>query len=120
MNPDVTALDDAVTRILADHCTPGRIAAAGGGLDRDLWHVLDTAGLLAVGVPERAGGSGGTLTEAAILLRRAGEYAAAVPLAESGILGGWLLAGAGLELPAGILTVGTGEVDATPGPASGA
>jgi len=115
MNPELTALDDAVTTILADHCTPGRIAAADGGIDRDLWHVLDTAGLLTVGVPEQAGGSGGTLAEAAVLLRRAGEYAAAVPLAESGILGGWVLAAAGLELPTGILTVGSGEVDATPG-----
>lgn len=112
MSRELQALDDAVTKILADHCTPDRIAAAETSIDRELWRILDKAGLLTVGVPERAGGSGGGLTEAMVLLRRAGEYAAPVPLAESGILGGWLLAAAGLRLPAGILTVGQGEVAA--------
>jgi acyl-CoA dehydrogenase len=110
MSLELKALDDAITKILADYCTPDRIAAAEGSIDRELWRVLDTAGLLAVGVPEHAGGSGGSLTEVTVLIRRAGEYAAAVPLAESGLLGGWLLAAAGLGLPAGILTVGQGEV----------
>lgn len=114
MNGESRALDDAVTSILADHCSPDRIVGVEGSLDKDLWRALDAAGLLRVGVPERAGGSGGSLAEAAILARRTGEYAAAVPVAESGILGGWLLAAAGLQVPAGVLTVGRGEVDAAP------
>jgi acyl-CoA dehydrogenase len=104
-------LDDAVSSIFADHCGPDQLAAAEGRLDRRLWQTLDVAGLLAVGVPESAGGSGGGLAEMAVIARRAGEYAAAVPVTESAIAG-WLLAEAGLTLPPGVVTVGTGTVKA--------
>ncbi|WP_067829305.1 acyl-CoA dehydrogenase family protein [Actinomadura kijaniata] len=71
----------------------------------DPWPALEEAGLTLVGVPEGAGGSGGGLEDAAVLLRAAGYHGAAVPLAETGWLAGRLLAAAGLGVPAGPLTV---------------
>ena len=43
--------------------------------------------------------------DACTLLRLAGRHAVPLPLAEGGLLGGWLLAAAGLELPGGPVTV---------------
>jgi acyl-CoA dehydrogenase len=111
MSGDLKALDEVVTTILGDYCTPAQLTAAEGLLDRSLWQTLDEAGLLAVGVPEWAGGSGGALAETAVIARRVGEYAAVAPVTEPA-LGGWLLSAGGLKLPAGILTVGTGNVSA--------
>jgi acyl-CoA dehydrogenase len=113
MSSELNDLDDAVRSIFADQCGPDQLAAVEGRLDRQLWRTLDAAGLLAVGVPEAAGGSGGGLAEAAVIARRAGEYAATAPVTEPAI-GGWLLAAAGLKLPPGVVTVGTGAVRAQP------
>ncbi|MGI5168897.1 acyl-CoA dehydrogenase family protein [Spirillospora sp. CA-253888] len=85
----------------------------------DPWPALEEAGLTLVGVPEEAGGSGGTLEEAAVLLRAAGYHGALVPLAETGWLAGRLLAAAGLPVPAGPLTVAHGGVGLAGGALSG-
>ncbi|QKW35349.1 acyl-CoA dehydrogenase [Actinomadura sp. NAK00032] len=77
------------------------------------WAALAESGLALVGVPEEAGGSGGTLADAATVLRAAGYHAAPVPLAETGWLAGRLLAEAGLPVPAGILTAASGTLSGT-------
>jgi acyl-CoA dehydrogenase len=74
-----------------------------GPWDEMLWGALEQAGLPLISVPEAAGGSGGSLEQAAVVLSSAGEHAASVPLAETALLGGWLLAEAGLPIPAGPL-----------------
>jgi acyl-CoA dehydrogenase len=74
-----------------------------GPWDERLWGALEQAGLPLISVPEAAGGSGGSLEQAAVVLSSAGEHAASVPLAETALLGGWLLAEAGLPIPAGPL-----------------
>ena len=56
-------------------------------------------------VPEDAGGFGLPVTDALSLLRVAGAHALPLPLAET-MLACWLLAGAGLPLPDGALSVG--------------
>jgi acyl-CoA dehydrogenase len=73
--------------------------------------VLRDTGFTRLGLPEEAGGSGGSLADAAVVLRAAGVYSAQVPLAEA-LAGGWLLACAGLPLPEGILTLGLGALSA--------
>ncbi|WP_433478478.1 acyl-CoA dehydrogenase family protein [Spirillospora sp. CA-142024] len=78
----------------------------------DPWPALEEAGLALAGVPEEAGGSGGDLADAAVVLRAAGYHAASVPLAETGALAGRLLAGAGLPVPPGVLTAMSGEAEA--------
>jgi acyl-CoA dehydrogenase len=69
------------------------------------WTAVADMGLPWIGVPESAGGQGGSLLEALAVLRIAGRHALPLPLAETGPLGGWLLASAGLEIPPGPVTV---------------
>ena len=76
-----------------------------------LWKALRQTGFTDVPVPEALGGAGGSISDAVELLRAAGAHAAPVPLAEAGLVGGWLLTSAGLALPEGVRTVlpaGTG------------
>src|ERR1700761_940205 len=70
-----------------------------------LWNALQQAGFNDVPVPEELGGAGGSVADAVQLLRAAGAHAAPVPLAEAGLVGGWLLASASLALPKGVRTV---------------
>jgi len=70
-----------------------------------LWKALQQTGFSDVPVPEELGGAGGSVADAVQLLRAAGAHAAPVPLAEAGLVGGWLLASAGLSLPKGVRTV---------------
>jgi acyl-CoA dehydrogenase len=102
-----------VTDILTDHCTPERLAAAEGGIDRSLYTVLDSSGFLELGIDEASGGSGGTLSDVVTVARLAGEYAAPAPVGEA-LLARWLLATAGLERPEGIVTAASGQVSGAP------
>jgi acyl-CoA dehydrogenase len=105
-------LRQTVEDLLAEHCTPARVAAAaagsgwdaGPGWDAGLWRALERTGLTLAGTPEEAGGSGGDLPAAAAIVAAAGAAAAPVPLAET-LAAGMLLARAGLAIPAGPLTV---------------
>lgn len=97
---------DTLERVLADHCTAERVQAADqGGFDAALWQTLDELGYPLAAVPELAGGIGLPLPDLCALLRVCGRHCAPVPLAESAMLAAWLLAGAGLELPDGVLAV---------------
>ncbi|HXY91909.1 MAG TPA: acyl-CoA dehydrogenase, partial [Acidimicrobiia bacterium] len=102
-------LVETAERAFADTCTHEAVQAA----ERDGWApaVWDAAagiGLPWVGVPEPAG-AGGSLSDAAAVLGVAGRYAAPVPLAETGLLAGWLLAAAGLPVGHGPATVVPGR-----------
>jgi len=98
-------LRDTVERLLAEHGTPERVAAAAGaGWDAVTWQALESTGLTLVGTPEELGGSGGELRWAADIAVAAGAAAAPVPLAET-LAAGLLLARAGLAVPAGPLTL---------------
>ncbi|MFZ1165202.1 acyl-CoA dehydrogenase family protein [Mycobacterium sp.] len=79
--------------------------ADAAGWAPQLWEALQQSGFSDVPVPEGLGGAGGGVADAVQLLRVAGAHAAPVPLAESGLVGGWLLASAGLALPEGVRTV---------------
>ncbi len=99
-------LTDAATRLFTDHVTQKMLdAAKHDGWSAALWAELERAQLPLVGVPEAAGGAGGTLSDAAAVLRIAARHAAPVPLAETA-LAGWLLSRAGLSVPQGPLTIG--------------
>ena len=105
-----TLLFDTAERALADTCTHEALQTA----ERDGWAptVWDTAaqiGLPWIGVPEAAGGAGGTVADGVAVLGVAGRHAAPVPLAESGLLAGWLLASSGLPIPPGPTTVVPGH-----------
>jgi acyl-CoA dehydrogenase len=99
-------LERTLDELFTDHCTPRdrRAAEADGWLSR-CWEVVADAGLPWIGVSEASGGSGGDLAEACTLLRAVGRHAVPLPIAECVLLGGWLLATAGLPVPHVPLTV---------------
>jgi acyl-CoA dehydrogenase len=101
---------DTAHRLFAATCTHEAVQAAEReGWAADIWKATADAGFPWVSIPEAAGGSGGTLTEAAAIVRIAGAYAAPIPLAETGLLAGWLLSSAALPLPDGPATVVPGQ-----------
>jgi acyl-CoA dehydrogenase len=112
MSDDRAMLTEVATGLFRDRCTPEDVVAAeqSGWSDR-LWSALVESGFPYVSVPEEAGGSGGDVADACALLSVAGRFAAPVPLAESGLFGGWALAAAGLALPDGPLSVAVGRPD---------
>ncbi len=107
---ELTLISETVRNILDD--VPEAEDAA--GWSPSAWSELEQSGLTRVGVPEEIGGSGGDVTQAAIVLHAAGYAAAPVPLAEATLMGGWLLARAAIRLPGGPLSAGAGGT-AVPG-----
>jgi acyl-CoA dehydrogenase len=97
---------ETVDAILGDLCSGEavRAAEADGRVPASLWEAVCAGGFNLVGLPEDVGG-GGTLQDAASLLRLVGRHAAPIPLAEAGILGGWLLCACGLPVPDAMITV---------------
>ncbi|MFI6738636.1 acyl-CoA dehydrogenase family protein [Nonomuraea sp. NPDC050451] len=82
----------------------------------ELWTRLEELGFTSLTVPEGQGGSGGTLSDAAVVVREAGAAGAALPLAEALFVAGPLLAASGAALPPGTVTAYTGDLVAEPGP----
>ncbi len=115
--PDVSVddlLSDAAGKLFFDISDFDTVQAAEDeGWAPTVWNAVAEAGFAWIGLPEEAGGSGGTLADACEVLRIAGAHSAPIPLAETGILGGWLLASAGLALPEGPVTVSAGRPDDT-------
>ena len=98
-------LTETASRLFQAQVTPQVLAAAErGDWPAAAWTAVADAGLHRALLPEAAGGFGVPVTEALGLLRLAGAHALPLPLAET-MLAGWLLAGAGLEIPDGPLTV---------------
>jgi acyl-CoA dehydrogenase len=98
-------LGDTVTRLFTDLVTKELIESAEkGAWPEALWRALEEGGLTLPLVPEVLGGAGGAWLDAHVVVRAAGRHAAPVPLAET-IVASWLLAGAGLEVPFGPLTL---------------
>ncbi len=99
-------ITETADRLFGELCTHGAVQAAEetGGAP-EIWSAFAETGFPWISLAEEAGGSGGTLLDALEVLRLVGYHAAPIPVAETGMLGGWLLASAGLELPEGIVTV---------------
>jgi acyl-CoA dehydrogenase len=106
MTDERRLLAQVVEQILSDRTAAQ--PAGRGELDRAVLDALASAGLLRLGVAEDFGGSGGTAGDAGEVVRLAGEYAVAAPVAE-GLIAAWLLAAAGRSVPPGVLTVALDE-----------
>jgi acyl-CoA dehydrogenase len=105
---DTTELRAAVADVLRGRCTPEALEAAErDGWAAGIWEPLAEGGFTTVAVPESAGGSGGSVAQACAVLEAVGAAAAPVPVAETGLLAGRLVASAGLELPDGPTTTAT-------------
>jgi acyl-CoA dehydrogenase len=102
---DREMLRSTVSAMLRERAGPARAEAARQGWSAGLWRLLEESGLTLVSVPESAGGTGGDLRDLATVARACGYHAAPVPLVETALLAGWVLASAGLTAPPGPLTV---------------
>ena len=92
-------LTDTVGEIFAAVCTDDALRAAErDGFAAAAWDAVAVAGLPWISVPEEAGGEGGDLADALAVLRVAGYHGLPLPLAETGVLAGWLLAASGLPV----------------------
>ena len=105
MNELRSILADTVTRLFTERVTQDvRESAEKGVWPAVLWQQVEENGLTLPQVPEARGGGGGTWQDAHVVVSGAGRFAVPLPLAET-MLGGWLLAQAGLDVPSGPLTV---------------
>jgi acyl-CoA dehydrogenase len=102
-------LTDTVSEILTAACTDDALRAAEhDGFALEIWSAVAGAGLPWISVPEEAGGEGGDLADALAVLRLAGYHGLPLPLAETGVLAGWLLATSGLRAARAPTTVACG------------
>ena len=105
MSEQKDILQETVTRLFGDHVTrEALIAAEEGKWPAALWSALEENGLTQAMTPEDQGGVGLGWDDAFVIVRAAGRFSAPVPLAET-IVASWLLAQAGLPVPAGPLTI---------------
>jgi acyl-CoA dehydrogenase len=104
-------LRETADRLFRVHCdTATQRAADAGTWPSALWAAVEEAGLHRALVPESAGGFGVAVTDALSLLKVAGSHAAPLPLPET-MLASWLLAGVGLAIPEGALSIGPVRAD---------
>ncbi|WP_330256010.1 acyl-CoA/acyl-ACP dehydrogenase [Nocardia sp. NBC_00565] len=98
-------LEAIVNRFFEQRCTTEVVSVAEReGMPSDLWDATEELGFTAVGIPEEAGGSGGSLEDALAVHRAVGMHAVPLPIAEK-YLAGWLIASAGLTIDARPATV---------------
>ena len=98
-------IEATAERLFGDHVSSRLLAAAElGEFAHEAWRAVEEAGLPRALVPEEAGGFGMAVAEALTILRVAGKHALPLPLAET-MAAGWLLAGAGLGIPDGAMSV---------------
>jgi acyl-CoA dehydrogenase len=104
MSEERTLLAETLERLFGDAF--GRLdpKTATCELDGALWRQVEALGLPLLLVPESAGGVGGGFEDAHVVARALGRFAAPLPLCET-LLAAKLLAGAGLERPAGALSL---------------
>jgi acyl-CoA dehydrogenase len=92
-------LTETVGEIFTAVCGDDALRAAEhDGFAPQAWAAVADAGLPWISVPEAAGGEGGDLADALAVLRLAGYHGLPLPLAETGVLAGWLLAASGLRV----------------------
>ena len=104
MSEERALLAETLERLFGD--AHGRLdpKAATGALDGGLWRQVEALGLPLLLVPESAGGAGGGFEDAHVVARALGRFASPLPLCEA-LLAAKLLAAAGIERPAGALSL---------------
>src|SRR5262245_60322686 len=95
MQLGLTEEQELLQRTFADlfsaESTPERVRAAEpAGFDPGLWKHLVETGALGIRVPERLGGAGAGLVDAAVLAEEAGRALASAPLVEAIVVAGLL------------------------------
>jgi acyl-CoA dehydrogenase len=97
---------ETAARIFGDLCDPQAVnRAADDRWKAPAWAALEDVGLPLAWVPDALGGAGGEVADGFAVLREAGRFAVALPVAET-LLAGWLLARAGIAAPKGAMACG--------------
>jgi len=100
-----TILADTCSRLFTAQVTPQlQESAEKGTWPEALWRQVEENGLTLPQVPESRGGAGGSWSDAHVVLTTAGRHAVPLPIAET-MMGGWLLAQRGLDVPMGPITL---------------
>lgn len=102
---DLRLIREMADRLFAQHCDRATLTAAAEGHWPDrLWREVEGAGLTRALVGEARGGVGLPVYDGLGLIGIAAEYGAPIPFAET-MIAAWLLDSAGVEVPAGPLTL---------------
>ena len=104
MSDERKMLAETVGRLFAEAAAQLTSQAERPGFDAALWAQVEELGIPALLVPDADGGAGGGFEDALVVAREVGLHAAAIPLAEA-LLAHQALAAAGIERPAGALTL---------------
>src|SRR3989441_9549401 len=100
-----TILADTCSRLFTAQVTPQlQESAEKGTWPEALWRQVEENGLTLPQVPASRGGAGGSWSDAHVILTTAGGHAVPLPIAET-MMGGWLLAHSGLDVPMGPITL---------------
>src|SRR5947208_763575 len=114
MNEGRAILADVVARLFTERVTRELRQSAETDVWPDaLWAAVEENGLTLPLVPEAQGGAGSTWGDAHVVVSAAGRHAVPLPLPET-IVAAWLLAGVGLDVPAGPLTLAPAQRDDDP------
>lgn len=102
-------LMESAEKAFAELCTKELVNRAEAGFwPAALWDQIEQLGFTRAALPEACGGSDLALHEVLPLVRLAGRFAVPLPFGET-LIAGHLLAGAGLDVPAGPLSFGPAE-----------
>lgn len=108
---------EALVAAVADACRrhPAPEGPADGQINTALWSALDQIGITLLPIAEEHGGAGSDLLTTAAVLQVLGQHGAAVPFAETALLGAWLLAECAAVIPGEPLTaaIAAGELTLT-------
>ena len=84
LSQEQQALTASLASLFSRYSSPEQVRQAEpGGFDPELWRRLTDFGMVAMGVPEAAGGGDASLVDLALVAEQAGRYLAAVPLVEA-------------------------------------
>jgi len=98
-------IENTVERLFADQLNAPVIAAAETVWPAALWSTIEETGITrAIGLPSAGGGV--PWPDVYVIVRALGQHAVPLPVSET-LFAHWLLAGAGLEAPAGPMTFST-------------
>jgi acyl-CoA dehydrogenase len=104
MNPAVSAPDPLLLET-ADRAFAEATRLSATGWSEAAWSRIAEIGLPWLSIPEAAGGTGGSLVDAEAVLALAGRHIVPIPVAETMLVGSWLLAETGHPLPDGPIAV---------------
>jgi 3-oxocholest-4-en-26-oyl-CoA dehydrogenase beta subunit len=112
LSDEQQVVSDLAAKLFSDLATTERVKAveAADGFDRDLWRELADAGLLAVPLPEHAGGSGMGMVALNLIATQQGRSVAPVPLVPSVVTALVLAQFAGVHAASLVAGAAAGEI----------